>query len=134
MSTTTTWEVIGYLLPGGSGTHVVTPVLRDPSEPKRFFFPKDPATDVSSQLIALPQEDERAEQRLGGGPNFCLIEEPIKYSTLGVYIAQAPKRGLSFAYMQASQAEDLINAAQDRHSESLEKLEQNFKDRKKEER
>jgi len=129
-----TWEVVGYILPGGSGAHVVTTVLREPADPKKFFLARNPHSDISSQLWVLPEEDEHAEQRLGGGPNFCQIEEPIKYSALGVYIAQTPKRGISFAYMQASQAEDLIKAAQDRHSESLEKLEQSFKDRKKEER
>lgn len=129
-----TWEVIGYILPGASEAQVVTPVLRDPSEPEKYFFARDPSKDVSSQLKALPKGDEHAQQRLGNGPNFCLIEKPMKYSVLGVYIAQASQRGLSFAYMQASQAEDLIKAAQDRHSESLEKLEQSFKDRKKEER
>lgn len=72
------WEIVGFINPVLYPPVVVKSVLRNPNDPEKWFFAKDPDTDVRSQVIDLPKKDEQGRPLLGG-PGFVQLAAPIKY-------------------------------------------------------
>jgi len=82
---TKSWEVVGYVLPIIKAPVLVRPVLREATNPKKWFFAKDPNTDVLTKVESMPKKDNQGRPFLGA-PVFVKLDTPVKYYLYSVCI------------------------------------------------
>jgi hypothetical protein len=74
------WQIIGYVLPVIKAPVLVKPVLTETTNPEKWFFAKDPNTDVRAEVESMPQKDKL------GAPAFVKLSSPVKYNLYSVCI------------------------------------------------
>lgn len=74
------WEIIGYVLPVIKAPVLVRPVLRENANPEKYFFAKDPDTNIRAEVESMPKNDKI------GAPTFVKLSLPVKYNLYSVCI------------------------------------------------
>lgn len=83
------WEIVGFINPVLYPPVVVTPVLRNKTNPEKWFRAEDPEKDVREEVLNLPKKDEQGRANLGA-PGFVQLDSPVKYlpDTLCILLPQ----------------------------------------------
>jgi len=81
------WEIMGFILPVPviKAPVLVRPVLREVANPEKWFFAKDPSTDVRTEVESTPKKDDQGKPFLGA-PVFVKLSSPVKYNLYSVCI------------------------------------------------